>query len=185
MTQSSKCHVGNNIDIQFAIGECSLGSILVASSQRGICAIFLGEHPETLVRNLQDQFPLANLIDGDKDYANIIAQVVDFVESPSTGLDLPLDMRGTAFQERVWQALREVPAGSTVSYTEIAKRMDASKSVRAVASACAANKLAVVIPCHRVVRNNGALSGYRWGVERKRALLDKESKDNAALIQLR
>jgi AraC family transcriptional regulator of adaptative response/methylated-DNA-[protein]-cysteine methyltransferase len=165
---------GVGTDIRFAVGECSLGSILVARSELGVCAIFLGDDPAALARELQDRFPRANLIGGDAAFERLVAQVVGFVEAPGTRLDLPLDVRGTAFQKRVWQALRRIPTGKTVSYTELAKRIGAPKSVRAVAGACAANALAVAIPCHRVVRNDGALSGYRWGVERKRALIELE-----------
>lgn len=167
---------GTNTTIRFALGECSLGSILVAQSERGVCAIFLGDDPNGLVRDLQDKFPRADLIGGDEDFERLVARVVGFVEAPKLGLDLPLDVRGTAFQQRVWQALREIPAGATASYTDIAHRIGAPGSVRAVAQACAANPLAVAIPCHRVVRNNGALSGYRWGVQRKRVLLEREAK---------
>lgn len=166
---------GIDTQIRFAIGECSLGSILVAQSEQGICAILLGSDPEALARDLQDRFPRATLIGGDAEFEQLIATVVGFVEAPVIGLSLPLDVRGTAFQRRVWQALREIPAGRTASYSEIAKRIGTPRSVRAVAQACAANALAVAIPCHRVVRNDGGLSGYRWGVERKRALLDKEA----------
>jgi AraC family transcriptional regulator, regulatory protein of adaptative response / methylated-DNA-[protein]-cysteine methyltransferase len=166
---------GANTDIRFAVGECSLGSILVAGSDRGVCAILMGDDPDALVRDLQDRFPRARLIGGEADFEAWVAEVVGFVEAPALGLDLPLDVRGTAFQQRVWQALREIPAGSTASYTDIANRIGAPKAVRAVARACGANALAVAIPCHRVVRNDGALSGYRWGVERKRALLERES----------
>jgi AraC family transcriptional regulator of adaptative response/methylated-DNA-[protein]-cysteine methyltransferase len=165
---------GAGADIRFAIGECSLGAILVARSERGVCAILMGDDPDALARELQDRFPKANLIGGDAQFERQVAQVVGFVEAPGAGLDLPLDVRGTAFQKRVWQALRRIPAGKTVSYTELAKRIGAPKSVRAVAGACAANPIAVAIPCHRVVRNDGGLSGYRWGVERKRALLARE-----------
>jgi AraC family transcriptional regulator of adaptative response/methylated-DNA-[protein]-cysteine methyltransferase len=175
MTPSNYRAGGAQTDIRFAVGECSLGSILVAQSERGICAIFLGDDPDALVRELQDQFPKANLIGGDAGFEELVAKVVGFVEAPERGLDLPLDVRGTAFQQRVWQSLRKIPAGSTASYTDVAKLIDSPRSVRAVAQACGANKLAVVIPCHRVVRNDGALSGYRWGVERKRALLEKEA----------
>jgi AraC family transcriptional regulator of adaptative response/methylated-DNA-[protein]-cysteine methyltransferase len=175
MTPSSYRAGGANTEIRFAVGECSLGSILVAASARGVCAILLGDDPDALARDLQDRFPRANLIGGDKQFEQIVAKVVGFVEAPGLGLDLPLDVRGTAFQQRVWQALRKIPAGSTASYTEIAKRIGSPNAVRAVAQACAANALAVAIPCHRVVRNDGALSGYRWGVERKRALLDRET----------
>jgi AraC family transcriptional regulator of adaptative response/methylated-DNA-[protein]-cysteine methyltransferase len=166
---------GTNADIRFALGACSLGSILVARSEKGICAILLGDDPEVLARDLQDRFPRANLIGGDAGFEALVARVVGFVEAPRLGLDLPLDLRGTAFQQRVWQALQEIPAGRTASYADIALRIGAPKAVRAVARACASNSLAVAIPCHRVVRNDGVLSGYRWGVERKRALLDREA----------
>ncbi len=166
---------GAHTSIRFAVGECSLDSILVAASERGVCAILLGEDPDALLRNLQDRFPRANLIGGDKAFEQLVAKVVGFIEAPQLGLDLPLDVRGTAFQQRVWQALKKIPAGSTASYTDIARRIGSPKAVRAVAQACAANTIAVAIPCHRVVRNDGALSGYRWGVERKRALLEREA----------
>lgn len=162
------------MDIRFAVGECSMGSILVAQSKRGICAIFLGDDPDSLLRELQDQFPKATLIGGDAKFEGLVAKVVGFVEAPALGLDLPLDIRGTVFQKRVWHALRKIPAGATASYAEIAKIIGSPNSARAVAQACAANPLAVAIPCHRVVRNDGALSGYRWGVKRKRALIKKE-----------
>lgn len=167
---------GTNTAIRFAVGQCSLGAILVAQSARGVCAILLGDDPDQLVHDLQDQFPKAELVGADQRFEQLIAQVVGFVEAPALGLDLPLDLRGTAFQERVWQALREIPPGSTASYAQIAARIGAPKSFRAVAQACGANSLAVAIPCHRVVRSNGDLSGYRWGVERKQQLLDRESK---------
>jgi AraC family transcriptional regulator of adaptative response/methylated-DNA-[protein]-cysteine methyltransferase len=176
MTPSTYRSGGARMDIRFAVGECPLGSILVAQSERGICAIFLGNDPDALARELQDRFPGANLIGGDADFERLVAQVVGFIETPVLGLDLPLDVRGTAFQQRVWQALRKIPAGKTASYAEIAKRIGAPGAVRAVARACGANPLAVAIPCHRVVRTDGALSGYRWGVERKRALLDREAR---------
>ncbi|ORE61396.1 bifunctional transcriptional regulator/O6-methylguanine-DNA methyltransferase [Pseudomonas aeruginosa] len=168
---------GAGAAIRFAIGQCSLGAILVAQSQHGICAILLGEEPEPLLRELQDQFPRAQLLGGDADFERLVAQVVGFVESPQLGLDLPLDVRGTAFQERVWQALREIPPGSTASYAQVAERIGAPRAVRAVAQACAANRIAVAIPCHRVVRRDGDISGYRWGVERKRELLRREERD--------
>ena len=182
MTPSNYRAGGSHTQIRFAVGVCSLGSILVAVSPRGVCAISLGDDPETLVRELQDRFPHAELIGGDSDFEQWAARVIGFVEMPSLGLHLPLDIRGTAFQQRVWQALREIPPGKTMSYSEIATRIGAPKSVRAVASACAANTLAVAIPCHRVVRTDGALSGYRWGVERKRALLEKEARDESAAL---
>jgi len=167
---------GQNNDIRFAVGQCSLGAILVAQSERGICAILLGHDPHQLVCDLQDQFRRANLIGADTEFEQLIARVVGFIEAPAIGLDLPLDVRGTAFQERVWQALREIPVGSTASYADIALRIGSPKAVRAVAQACGANSLAVAIPCHRVVRSDGNLSGYRWGVERKRELLEREGK---------
>jgi AraC family transcriptional regulator of adaptative response/methylated-DNA-[protein]-cysteine methyltransferase len=175
MTPSNYRAGGANTQIRFAIGECSLGSILVAASERGVCAILLGDDPDALARDLQDRFPRASLIGADREFEQLVAKVVGFVEAPALGLDLPLDVRGTAFQQRVWQALRKIPAGSTVSYADIAKRIGSPSSVRAVAQACAANLLAVAIPCHRVLRTDGALSGYRWGVERKRALLEREA----------
>ena len=167
---------GANNDIRFAVGECSLGSILVARSNRGICAILIGDEPDALVRDLQDRFPKGRLIGGEPGFEDWVAKVVGFVDNPAIGLDLPLDIRGTAFQQRVWQALGNIPVGSTASYAEIAAKIGSPKAVRAVAQACGANALAVAIPCHRVVRNDGALSGYRWGVERKRALLEKEAR---------
>ena len=162
-------------DIRFAIGETALGSILVASSARGVAAILLGDDPDALARDLQDRFPHARLIGADPDYEAIVAKVVGFVEAPQVGLDLPLDVRGNAFQQRVWQALRDIPVGATASYTDVANRIGAPSAHRAVAGACAANNLAVAIPCHRVVRSDGALSGYAWGVERKRKLLAMET----------
>ena len=168
---------GANTEIRFAIGECSLGSILVAASERGVCAILLGDDPDELSRDLQDRFPQAGLIGGDAGFEQLVAKVVGLVEAPRLGVDLPLDLRGTAFQQRVWQALREIPVGETASYTEIARRIGSPKAARGVARACAANALALAIPCHRVVRSDGGLSGYRWGVERKRALLDREKQE--------
>src|SRR6185312_337864 len=165
MTPSSYRAGGVDSEIRFAIGECSLGSILVAQSERGVCAILFGDDPDALARDLQDRFPKARLIGGDHDYEQLVAQVVGFIEAPAIGLDLPLDVRGTAFQQRVWRALRDIPAGGTASYSEIARRIGSPKATRAVAQACASNMLAVAIPCHRVVRNDGGLSGYRWGVQ--------------------
>jgi AraC family transcriptional regulator of adaptative response/methylated-DNA-[protein]-cysteine methyltransferase len=162
--------------IRFAVGQCSLGAILVAQSQRGICAILLGDDPDALVRDLQDQFPKAQLIGGDAEFERLIAQVVGFIEAPSIGLHLPLDVQGTAFQERVWQVLREIPPGTTVSYAQIAERIGSPTAVRAVAQACGANHIAVAIPCHRVVRRDGDIAGYRWGVDRKRELLRRETR---------
>ena len=161
--------------IRFAVSDSSLGPVLVAASERGVCAILMGDDPEVLARDLEDRFPEAMLIGGDAAFDRLVARVVELVEAPGAGLDLPLDLRGTAFQRRVWQALREIPAGGTASYTEIADRIGAPNAVRAVASACAANPLAVAVPCHRVVRSDGGLCGYRWGVERKRTLLQREA----------
>ena len=163
-------------DIRFAIGQCSLGAVLVAQSDKGICAITLGDAPEALIEDLQDRFPKANLIGADADFENTVAQVIGLVDQ-GQALYLPLDIRGTAFQQRVWQALRAIPAGQTRSYAEVAGMIGSPAAVRAVAGACAANALAIAIPCHRVVRTDGALSGYRWGVERKRALLQKEGQN--------
>jgi len=176
MTPSDFRAGGAGQEVRFAVGECSLGPILVAASDKGICAILFGNDSETLLRDLIAQFPRARLIGGDKVFEELTAKVVGFVEDPAKGLDLPLDVRGTAFQHRVWDALRRIPPGSTASYAEIAEKISAPKAVRAVARACATNRIAVAIPCHRVVRSDGALSGYRGGVERKRALLDKEAK---------
>ena len=167
---------GQRAEIRFATSLCTLGTILVAATEKGVCAILLGDDANTLMHELEKRFPRAMLISGDPEFERTVAQVVSFVEAPRLGLDLPLDVRGTAFQQRVWQALRTIPAGSMASYRDIAERIGAPKAVRAVAQACAANSLAVAIPCHRVVRNDGALSGYRWGVERKRALLAREAK---------
>jgi AraC family transcriptional regulator, regulatory protein of adaptative response / methylated-DNA-[protein]-cysteine methyltransferase len=167
---------GANCEMRFAVGECSLGAILVAASERGVCAIFIGDDADVLLRQLQDRFARATILGGDAAFEQLVARVVGLVEAPGSAVDLPLDVRGTVFQQRVWQQLRRIPAGETASYTEIAERIGSPRSVRAVAQACAANPLAVAIPCHRVVRNNGALSGYRWGIERKRALLDRETK---------
>ena len=179
MTPSQYRAGGSNEEIKFAVGHTSLGAILVASSRKGVAAILLGDDPDQLVRNLQDRFPKAHLIGADNDYEALIARVVGFVEAPGIGLDLPLDVRGTAFQRRVWRALQHIPVGGQASYAEIAQRIGCPKAVRAVAAACAANNLAVAIPCHRVVRKDGSLSGYAWGVERKRALLDRETVQEA------
>jgi AraC family transcriptional regulator of adaptative response/methylated-DNA-[protein]-cysteine methyltransferase len=167
---------GANTEIHFAIGECTLGTILVAQSAKGVCSILMGDDPAVLVRSLQDQFPKATLIGAESGYEDVVAKAVGLIEKPGIGLDLPLDIRGTAFQQRVWKALKRIPVGSTASYTEIARKIGQPKAVRAVAQACGANKLAVAIPCHRVIRNDGDLSGYRWGVERKRTLLDREAR---------
>lgn len=159
----------------FAVGQCWLGSVLVAATETGVCAIFLGDDPGALARELQIRFPKAQLIVGDRDFEKLVENVVELVKAPGLGRELPLDIRGTAFQQRVWQVIREIPAGTTASYTDIARRIGAAKAVRAVAGACAANPIAVAIPCHRVMRHDGNVSGYRWGVDRKRALLAREA----------
>lgn len=174
MTPSTFRAGGADTDILFAIGECSLGSILVAQSTKGVCSIVLGNDPAVLAREFQDRFPKANLVGNHPGYEDLIAKVVGLVDNPTIGVDLPLDIRGTAFQRRVWNALRQIPPGSTVSYSDIARRIGIPKAARAVAQACGANELAVAIPCHRVVRTDGSLSGYRWGIKRKRALLERE-----------
>jgi AraC family transcriptional regulator, regulatory protein of adaptative response / methylated-DNA-[protein]-cysteine methyltransferase len=175
MTPTAVRRGGEGVAIQFAIGEASLGAVLVAATEKGVCAIMLGDDPDVLARELQDRFPRAELVGGDAEFERMVAQVVGLVEAPGQGLDLPLDIRGTAFQERVWQALRAIPPGRTATYAEIARAVGQPKAVRAVAQACAANPLAIAIPCHRVVRSDGDLSGYRWGVERKRELIAREA----------
>jgi AraC family transcriptional regulator of adaptative response/methylated-DNA-[protein]-cysteine methyltransferase len=161
--------------IRFALGECSLGSILVAATDQGVCAILLGDDPELLLRDLQDRFPKAELLGGDKSFDGVVAQAIALVEAPGKGHRLPLDVRGTAFQQRVWKQLQAIPAGRTASYADVAKKLKSPQSTRAVAQACGANPVAVAIPCHRVVRKDGGLSGYRWGIERKRELLRREA----------
>jgi AraC family transcriptional regulator, regulatory protein of adaptative response / methylated-DNA-[protein]-cysteine methyltransferase len=166
---------GAGVRIQFAVGDCSLGSILVAATERGVCAVEFGSDPDALVHGLEQRFPHAQLVGGDPAFERMVADVLSLVERPSVGTQLPLDVRGTAFQRRVWQALRRTTPGSTVSYTDIAQQIGMPSSVRAVARACASNPTAVVIPCHRIVRKDGSLSGYRWGIERKRTLLAREA----------
>lgn len=175
MSPSSYRAGGARSRIRFAVGQASLGAVLVAQSEVGLCAILLGDDAEALLRDLQDRFPQADLVGGDADYEGVVGQVLAFVDAPWLGLDLPLELRGTAFQQRVWQVLRGIPAGQRLSYAQVAEKLGEPKAVRAVAGACAANALAVAIPCHRVVRSDGSLSGYRWGVARKEALLAKEA----------
>jgi AraC family transcriptional regulator of adaptative response/methylated-DNA-[protein]-cysteine methyltransferase len=162
--------------IRFAVGECGLGSVLVAATERGVCAIALGDDPDALVRDLQGRFPKADFVGGDEAFERLVARVVAFVDRPAAGLDLPLDVQGTAFQLRVWQKLSEIPCGQTRTYSQVAREMGAPRSTRAVARACAGNAIAVAIPCHRVVRTDGSLSGYRWGIERKAKLLEAERR---------
>jgi AraC family transcriptional regulator of adaptative response/methylated-DNA-[protein]-cysteine methyltransferase len=166
-----------NTQIHFGIGDTSLGLVLVALSARGVCSILIGEEPGTLTADLQRRFANAACVRDDARLRGVLKQVKAFVDAPATGLDLPLDVTGTDFQKRVWRALTRIPAGSTASYAEVARRIDAPKSFRAVAQACGANPIALAIPCHRVVRNDGALSGYRWGVARKRVLLEREARE--------
>lgn len=168
---------GAQAEIRFAVADATLGAVLVAASAKGVCAILMGDDPERLVQQLQDRFPHAALTGDDPAFDTLVAQVIGAIETPRGEWTLPLDIRGTVFQQRVWQALRDIAPGQTLSYTELAARIGAPAAVRAVASACAANWIAVAIPCHRIVRSDGALSGYRWGVERKRALLAREAQD--------
>ena len=174
MTPTAFRSGGVATEIRFAVGLCSLGSILVASSQKGVCAILLGDDPTLLVKQLEDLFPQATLLGADLEFENTVAEVIGLMEQPQLAFPLPLDIRGTAFQQRVWQALRQIPVGTRVSYTALAETLGKPTAVRAVAQACAANTLAVAIPCHRVVRADGTLAGYRWGVERKKMLLERE-----------
>lgn len=166
---------GRDAQIRFAIGECSLGTVLVAATDKGVCAIDFGSDAADLLEQLQDRFPRAELVGGDDSFEALVATVIGYLETPRGALDLPLDIRGTAFQHKVWAALRAIPVGQTVSYTDIAQAIGKPLAVRAVAQACAANRIAVAIPCHRVVRMDGNVSGYRWGVDRKRALLSREA----------
>jgi AraC family transcriptional regulator of adaptative response/methylated-DNA-[protein]-cysteine methyltransferase len=176
MTPTAFRKGGAGTTIRFAVGQCSLGSVLVAASKKGVCAITLGDDPDALVKDLQDRFPKAEIIGADAGFESVVANVVGLIETPRADPCLPLDIRGTAFQQKVWQALRAIPMGSTASYADIAKRIGAPKAVRAVAGACAANSIAVAIPCHRVLHSDGSISGYRWGVERKHSLLQRESR---------
>jgi methylated-DNA-[protein]-cysteine S-methyltransferase/AraC family transcriptional regulator of adaptative response/methylated-DNA-[protein]-cysteine methyltransferase len=163
-------------DIAFSIGECTLGEVLVARSSVGVCAILIGSDVDELKNDLSARFPGGKLISDESQLRDDLSKVLRFIETPSEGLDLALDMRGTPFQRRVWDALRAIPVGTTVTYTELARRIGEPKSARAVASACASNAIALAVPCHRVVRHDGTLSGYRWGVERKRDLLLREAR---------
>lgn len=175
MTPTRFKNGGDGAEVRFAVAETKLGAMLVAESDKGICAVALGDDPDALVRGLQDQFPKARLIGGDEGFERRVAEVVSLIDHPEKGFDLPLDIRGTAFQQKVWAALRRIPAGQTLSYAELAARIGSPKAVRAVAGACAANTLALLVPCHRIVRTDGAISGYRWGAERKRIILQREA----------
>jgi AraC family transcriptional regulator, regulatory protein of adaptative response / methylated-DNA-[protein]-cysteine methyltransferase len=175
MTPASRAIQNGNEVIHFAIRDCSLGLMLVAFSGKGVCCLTLGDDADYLLEDLKKRFRNAEFVEGDAGFEKVVGKVVGFVDAPERSFDLPLDIRGTAFQQRVWQALLEIPHGSTVSYGELAEKIGSPKSVRAVAGACGANSISIAIPCHRVVRADGGLSGYRWGVERKRALLDRET----------
>lgn len=174
MSPSAFRNGGSGAVIRFAVAQCSLGAILVAATEKGVCAIMIGDEPGPLVRALQDRFGKAELTGDDPRFDELVATVVGLAEAPGVPVDLPLDITGTAFQQRVWEALKRIPAGRTATYKEIAAQIGDAKAVRAVAQACGANPVALAIPCHRVVRSDGALSGYHWGVERKRDLLSRE-----------
>jgi AraC family transcriptional regulator of adaptative response/methylated-DNA-[protein]-cysteine methyltransferase len=178
MTPSQFRDQGQGETIRFAVGECSLGSLLVAATATGVCAIFLGDDPEALTQDLENRFRNATLVGADRDFEQLMAQVVSYIDVPTASVNLPLDIRGTAFQQQVWQALQEIPSGTTVNYSDLASRIGSPKACRAVAQACGANPVAVVIPCHRVVRRDGGLGGYRWGIERKRQLLARENQES-------
>lgn len=162
--------------IRHATATSSLGAVLLAATDRGICALLMGDDPQELAAELKRRFPAADLVAGDREFSGMVARAIGHLEAPSKPWDLPLDLQGTAFQLRVWQELRRIPAGSTDSYAGVARKIGRPAAVRAVAGACAANPVAVAIPCHRVLRGDGGLSGYRWGIDRKRALLERESK---------
>jgi AraC family transcriptional regulator, regulatory protein of adaptative response / methylated-DNA-[protein]-cysteine methyltransferase len=179
MTPSEYRRGGPGVAIRFALARCSLGWVLVAATERGVCAIEFGDAPEALAQRLRERFPRAGLLDGDAEFAALVEQVVRLIEAPRAGLGVPLDIQGTAFQRRVWDALRAIPPGQTLSYAQVAERIGQPSATRAVAQACAANTLAVAVPCHRVVRGDGGLGGYRWGVERKEALLAREAEEGS------
>ena len=174
MTPTSFRAGGADTEIRFAVAPCDLGSVLVAFTARGVCAILLGDGGDALIDELRARFPRADVVAGGPDLDADVARVVAFVGEPGRGLGLPLDVRGTAFQQRVWQALAQIPAGTTATYSDVARRIGAPRGARAVAGACATNPLAVAIPCHRVVGADGRLTGYRWGLSRKQALLTRE-----------
>ena len=164
-----------NTQIHFDIGSSTLGRVLVAGNDKGVCAIFMADRDNELISQMRERFPDAELSRDSGRLARVLPRVIGYIELPTGELDLPLDPEGTDFQRRVWHALREIPSGTTASYTDIARKINAPKSVRAVAQACGANTLALAIPCHRVVRSDGELSGYRWGTMRKRTLLEREA----------
>ena len=160
--------------IEYMIGLCRYGSILLATSMQGICAVFLDDHPDHLFVELRQQFPEAEFIAGDEEFEKLLVEVINYIESPKDVANFTLDLRGSTFQRNVWAALVEIPYGETCTYTELALRIGAPTSIRAVAQACAANRIAIIIPCHRVIKLDGGLSGYRWGTNRKQRLLDRE-----------
>jgi AraC family transcriptional regulator of adaptative response/methylated-DNA-[protein]-cysteine methyltransferase len=173
MTPSAYRNGGAGLEIRIAVGRCFLGWILVAATEIGICAMEFGDDPEIMKDQFRSRFSNAHIVDEDPEFRDWLDEVLNFIETPEIGLDLPLDIQGTAFQRRVWDALRQVSAGTTVSYRELADRIGSPNSARAVAKACATNRVPVAIPCHRVVRQDGGLGGYKWGIERKQALLDR------------
>ena len=179
MTPATYKNGGKGMMIRYAITPCFLGNVLVAATPKGICRIDIDNDPAFLVERLRGTFPNAQLSYDTTEFQKVVAQVIAFLAAPKEGVNFPLDIQGTAFQQRVWAALQAIPVGATATYTEIAAQIGSPKAVRAVAQACAANTLAVAIPCHRVVRTNGDLSGYRWGIERKRTLLDREVEQSA------
>ncbi len=177
VTPTAATRIGGaaGLTIHFACAPCFLGWVAVATTERGICAIELGDNRQAVSAQLRHHFPKARLEDAGTEFSAIVAEVIALLETPPRIIDLPLDIQGTAFQHQVWQILRQIPPGSTVSYGEVARRLGRPRAVRAVAGACAANKLAVVVPCHRVIGSDGSLNGFRWGIERKRTLLQRES----------
>jgi len=177
MTPSQYRKGAEGLPIRTAHAQCSLGVILVAATATGICAILLGDDVQALLQDLRARFPRAQLQGTDPAFEHLVSRAIEAIEDPGTTPELPLDIRGTAFQQRVWEALRHIPPGTTATYTEIAERLGTPRAVRAVAAACAANPIAVAVPCHRVVRRDGDLAGYRWGLERKRELLKREKPD--------
>ncbi|MFG0335046.1 MAG: bifunctional transcriptional activator/DNA repair enzyme AdaA, partial [Maioricimonas sp. JB049] len=177
MTPATFRNGGTGESIRAAVVRCSLGWVAVAATARGLCLAELGDEPDTLNSLIASRFPIAYVVGDDHDFRKWISLVVSCVDGLVDASDLPLDLKGTVFQRRVWTLLRSIPPGTTITYTELAKKLGKPTAARAVASACAANQLAVVVPCHRVVRSDGSLSGYRWGVERKRELLDREASE--------
>lgn len=167
--------------LSFALGRCFLGTVLIAKSDKGLSAVFLGNTPDQLIKELYQQFPDMTINSDNKGMTRLLSDVIKFIEKPDQQSNFRLDVQGTDFQKQIWQELRQIPPGTTISYSQLAEQLGSPKAARAVANACAANKLAVLIPCHRVVRADGSLSGYRWGVDRKQKLLAKEARLNIKL----